>query len=278
MSKASVCEKLALSFDESPWPKWHKPQMGNLNKDSTHPNPWYPPTQYERLGNMAVPYRIYRHPQSTYEPIKPLRNFLEEDDLITNIGWAAWKSFIFGLAFAANDIVVINNIDTRKARFARLCYLVPPYVGMGVSYVCFREALGNVGKEKNAAWTYPVACIAPGTIWGIVRNSFERGLRFTFFSGVIAACWKWNQQYGGLLSGGHSPHQGLGGYATNENQHLDIDHQHNKFKRQSQTPEGWKGWPFTVADYNNWWTPKEEPGWKKHVSPEEAQRGPPSNQ
>jgi len=272
MAKASIFEKLALSFDESPWPKWNKPQMGNLNKDSTHPNPWYPPTQYERMFNVALPYRIYRHPMSTYEPLKPLRNFLEEDPLLTNIGWAAWKSFIFGMAFAANDIIVINNIDTRKARFARLCYLVPPYVGMGVSYVCLREALGNVGSEKNAPWTYPVACIAPGTIWGITRNSFEHGLRFTLFAGVIAACWKWNQVYGGLLSG-------MGGlaFSSHENENLDYDHEHNRFRYQTQSAQGWKGWPFKIEDYNNWWTPREEPGWKKHVSPEEAEKGPPTN-
>ena len=117
MAKASPAEKLALSFDESPWPKWYKAQLGNLNKDSTHPNPWYPPTQYERMGSVSLPYRIYRDPRITPEPLKPLRNFLEEDDLVKNIGWAARKGFVLGLAFAVNDILVINNIDTRKARF-----------------------------------------------------------------------------------------------------------------------------------------------------------------
>jgi len=276
MAKASPAEKLALSFDESPWPKWYKAQLGNLNKNSTHPNPWYPPTQYERMGSVSLPYRIYRDPRITPEPLKPLRNFLEEDDLVKNIGWAARKGFVLGLAFAVNDILVINNIDTRKARFARLCYLVPPYVGMTVSFVCFREALGNISSKKNAPWTYPVACIAPGTIWGILRNSWEHGLRFTLGWGILAATWKWNQQYGGLLTN-FSPLQGLGGLASHENEHLDIDHEHNKFRLQSSWAEGWKGLPSKIENYSNWWTPREEPAWKKHVSPEEAARGPPTN-
>ena len=122
MAKASPAEKLALSFDPSPWPKWYNAQLGNLNKDSTHPNPWYPPTQWERIAGVSVPYRIHRDSRITPEPLKPLRNFLEEDDLINNIGWAARKGFVLGLAFAVNDILIINNIDTRRARFVIIRY------------------------------------------------------------------------------------------------------------------------------------------------------------
>ena len=135
-----------------------------------------------------------------------------------------------------------------------------------------RESYINVSINfsKNAPWTYPVACIAPGTIWGILRNSWEHGLRFTMGWGVLAAVWKWNQQYGGWLT-----HHG--GMDSQYNGIRDIDHENNKFRLQSSWAEGWRGLPFKIENYDNWWTPREEPGWKKHVSPEEAARGPPTN-
>ena len=33
-------------------------------------------------------------------------------------------------------------------RWARMSYIVPPYVAATVSFVCAREALGNVSAEK----------------------------------------------------------------------------------------------------------------------------------
>merc|ERR1712024_415043 len=145
---------------------------------------------------MATPYRIFHSPNDPIGPVKPLRNFLEQDDLLTNIRWAAWKVLGIGIVLGLNDIIIVNQIDTLRARWSRMSYIVPPYVAATVSFVCFREALGNISSEKNAPWTYPAACIAPGTIWGILRNSWEHGLRFTLGWGILAATWKWNQQYG----------------------------------------------------------------------------------
>jgi len=263
-------------IEENPYPSWKKPQMGNLNKDSTHPNPWYPPNQYQRMVGFAVPYKIFNGPLYQPEALKkPLRNWLEEDDLISSCWWAAQKSFLFGCAAAANDILVVNSIDTTGARIARFCYVVPPYVAMGISFVCAREALGNMSKEKNASWTYPAACIAPGAIYGITRNNFGRGIRFTLFSAVLAAMWKWNSDYGGMLNIGVLAGQDT--YTGQSDWYTDIDHGKNKYKEMNAWGQGWRGWPFRIEDRSNWWTPREEPDWKKHVSPEEAERGPPTN-
>ena len=67
------------------------------------------------------------------------------------------------------------------------------------------------------------------------------------------------------------------GYHKWGNKHQDYDHEKGEHRGQNFWPDGWRGWPFKVEDYNNWWTPREEPNWKKHVSPEEAERGPPTN-
>jgi len=251
-------------------------QMGNLNKDSTHPNPWYPPTEYERIQGMATPYRIFHSPNDPIGPVKPLRNFLEQDDLLTNIRWAAWKGLGIGIVLGLNDIIIVNQIDTLRARWARMSYIVPPYVAATVSFVCAREALGNISAEKNAPWTYPAAMVAPGTIYGIAKNSFDRGLRFTFFGAIAAATYKWNIDHGGMLfpkgSMFNFQEKNLG---MMENKGArDFDHENNRYKETQIWAEGWRGWPFKMENRSNWWTPREEPGWKKHVSKEEAERGP----
>merc|ERR1719220_2720633 len=98
---------------------------------------------------MATPYRIFHSPDDPIGPIKPLRNFLEQDDLLTNIRWAAWKGLRIGIVLGLNDIIIVNQIDTLRARWARMSYIVPPYVAATVSFVCAREALGNISAEKG---------------------------------------------------------------------------------------------------------------------------------
>jgi hypothetical protein len=143
---------------------------------------------------------------------------------------------------------------------------------MTVSFICAREVLGNVSKEKNALWTYPAAVIAPGTIWGIFRNSFERGARFTVAGAILAAAWKWNKENGGILVPEGDGFSGTKNYGPQ-----DYDHERGIFRAHNADPQGWKGWPFPIDSFKTWWTPIQEPTWKKHVSPEEAKRGPPTN-
>lgn len=38
--------------------------------------------------------------------------------------------------------------DHFSIRWARMAYIVPPYVAAAVSFVCAREALGNISAEK----------------------------------------------------------------------------------------------------------------------------------
>jgi len=254
------------------YPGYSPAQMGNLNKNSTHPNPWFPPTEFERMRGLSGGYRIFHHPADPIGPIQKRPNFLEDKPFLENLRWGAVKGFQIGTVLAVNDIITVNAIDANRARFARYCFIVPPYIAMGVSWVCARELLGNLSKEKNALWSYPAAMLAPATIWGIFRNSFERGARVAVFGGMAAAAWKWNKDNGEVMDPSHSSFSGNGVHIMK-----DYDHVNGIFKRHHTDAQGWKGWPFEIDSVKTWWTPTDEPGWKKHVSPEEAKKGPPTN-
>jgi len=254
------------------WPSYSPAQMGNLNKDSTHPNPWYPPTEMERFRCAAVPYRILHHSNDPIGPMKPGRNFLEQDPFLDNCRFGAVWGWKIGTILALNDIVNVNQIDANRARFARYCFIVPPYIAMGVSYVCAREVLGNVSKEKDALWTYPAATLAPGTIFGIFKNNFYVGLRVTGFMALFATYWKWNIDLGHVADTPWS--------LLNFDKHSklqDYNHETGQYRTQTMPAEGWKGWPFKYNSVKSWWSMTDEPTWKKHVSPEEAEKGPPTN-
>jgi len=253
------------------YPSYSPAQMGNLNKDSTHPNPWYPPTELERFRGGVGPYRIWHNPYDPIGPIKKAKIFLEQDPFMDNCRFGAVLGAKVGILVAANDIINVNQIDANRARFARVCFIVPPYMAMGVSFVCAREVLGNVSKEKNALWTYPAAAIAPGTVWGLFKNDFLIGLRMTAMMALFATYWKYNHDMGHVYD---VPWSFLNAVHV-KNQ--DYNHETGLHREQSIEAEGWKGWPFTANSVKNWWTQTDEPSWKKHVSPEEAKRGPPTN-
>lgn len=94
-------------------------QEGNLNKDSTHPNPWRPPSERERymaMGHFAS-YRILNDPRNAAGPIKKGHNFIEEDPFLTNVRWGAFAGFKIGAIVAANDIVNVHSIMGTRARY-----------------------------------------------------------------------------------------------------------------------------------------------------------------
>jgi len=248
-------------------------QEGNLNKDSTHPNPWRPPSERERymaMGHFAS-YRILNDPRNAAGPIKKGHNFIEEDPFLTNVRWGAFAGFKIGAIVAANDIVNVHSIMGTRARVARCCYIIPPYVAAGTSWILAREFLGNFGQEKNGLWSYPVAVAAPATIWGIFKNSIESGLRFFVFGGLAAAAYKFNKDKGHVFQ----PEDSF--FAGGKEFIKDHDHLHDRHRISHADVDGWQGWPFKIDSVKTWWTPVDEPTWKKHVSPEEANKGPPTN-
>ena len=94
-------------------------QEGNLNKDSTHPNPWRPPSERERYmakGHFTS-YRIINDPKDAAGPIKKGHNFIEEDPFLTNVRWGALTGFKIGGLIAANDIINVHSIHGTRARY-----------------------------------------------------------------------------------------------------------------------------------------------------------------
>ena len=98
------------------WPSYSPAQMGNLNKDSTHPNPWYPPTELERFRGGVGPYRIWHNPYDPIGPLKKGKNFLEQDPFLDNCRFGAVLGAKVGIIVAANDIINVNQIDANRAR------------------------------------------------------------------------------------------------------------------------------------------------------------------
>lgn len=254
------------------YPSYSPAQMGNLNKDSTHPNPWYPPTEMERFHGISLPYRIFHNPRNPIGPLEKGPNFLEDDPFLDNCRHAAVLGLKVGTVVALNDIVNVNAIDATRARFARFCFIVPPYPAMTVSFVCAREVFANISKEKDALWTYPAAALAPATVWGIFKNNFQSGFRFAALWGFFAAAWKFNTDTGFVFDPFKSSLNPTGYTWV-----MDHNHETGIHRDKHIGVEGWKGWPMQIDSVKTWWTPTEEPAWKKHVSPEEAEKGPPTN-
>lgn len=70
----------------------------NLNKDSTHPNPWKPPSRYDQLGatNQAA-YKIYK-PQWENWALQgaPGTNMFAQGPLGERLGLWAYRGFLAG--------------------------------------------------------------------------------------------------------------------------------------------------------------------------------------
>ena len=96
-------------------PHWFPHQMGNLNKDSTHPRPWRPPNEYERLCWEYHPYRI--HDWAPTHPVERKYTFLEDDPFLDCVRVIAFKAWGIGSIMAYNDIVNVHSIDAPRARY-----------------------------------------------------------------------------------------------------------------------------------------------------------------
>jgi hypothetical protein len=69
----------------------------NLNKDSTHPNPWKPPSHMDQLlHNHSAAYNVYRGEQhrkfTTIESV----NFLNDGSFFERFSRMAWRGFVIG--------------------------------------------------------------------------------------------------------------------------------------------------------------------------------------
>ena len=101
-------------------------------------------------------------------------------------------------------------------------------------------------------------------------------MRVTALAAIFATHWKYNLDHGYVYDAPYSILNFNNDYRKNQ----DYNHETGLHREQTIEGEGWRGWPFKINSKSlsmSWWTQTDEPTWKKHVSPEEAERGPPTN-
>lgn len=205
----------------------------NLNKDSTHPNPWAPPNAYNFATLAYNPYRIYKgHPTT----ITKLPNPLRDDPFFSKMVRGAWDGFLIGIGLATTSTLLDPKLVGFRPKMARFVYLAAPYSVMPVTYIATREVMEHFAGDQT--WTYFWATAAPATIYGVVRNSFSSGALFLFFGGMIPLIYKMNIDYGGFFHM-HNPDR------IGPSRFLPLSWKGNsksKFLESYETEPSWKKW------------------------------------
>ena len=147
----------------------------NLNKDSTHPNPYRPPSALDQFHGMHHnAYKIYRHPMEDKLLVpNPNINPLISGTFLDRILNSTWKGFVIGTFASCMDMVFIQQSVSLKTNIARWLYITPPIMMMPVSYTMTQELLGRHLGDRHL--TYSLSSLAPAMIWG-------------FFSELIIYC------------------------------------------------------------------------------------------
>jgi len=142
------------------------PHTVNLNKDSTHPKPWRPPTDWDHLMRIYDPYPIFTKTGPQF--FKRKHNWIEDDPFMTNFLYFAKKGFGFGVLAAAIDHTQYSKMQGAKQQIMRATYVALPVMSMFVSYGCMREFSANImerfGKKRDNNWTYVAAAMGPSSV------------------------------------------------------------------------------------------------------------------
>lgn len=145
----------------------------NLNKDSTHPNPWKPPQAIDQISSRYTSsYQIYHHPKAdTIFKSDPTKDMTAEGSLMSRmLLWGA-RGFAVGCFFSYCDIMFFTQSISWKTNVARFLYITPPTTVLGPAYIVTREVTsGLVGQDK--VWPYVASALAPAGLWGTFRKSY----------------------------------------------------------------------------------------------------------
>ena len=138
----------------------------NLNKDSTHPNPYRPPSFLDQFHGMHHnAYKIYRHPMEDKLLVpNPDINPLISGTFLDRILNSTWKGFVIGTFASCMDMVFIQQSVSLKTNIARWLYITPPIMMMPVSYTMTQELLARQLGDRHL--TYSLSSLAPAIIWG----------------------------------------------------------------------------------------------------------------
>jgi len=268
---------------------WYAPNGGklfsrNLNHDSTHPNPWRPPTIFEATlpGRMDF-MNLETWTQPTF--VKTQMGF-ENTDLTEKLRSYGIRGILVGNVFGVHDIMFIESSKklTPMGKFARWAYVLSPWPAMALTYIGSHHMINMKASEKNATWTYGAAAIPTAGIWGAYKRAWGPGIRVALLFGGAAMLVK-EVYNSGLMDLRYvsAPYKRLVGARDTEDLETPANDPSMGFaKPTSRFAEAWKGkdtpvYPIRGYDEEKWGQKWDvEPSWKKHLPDEEKNRGPQS--
>jgi len=178
----------------------------NLNKNSTHPNPWKPPSMFDQWsGQYTAAYKIYRpRCEENFMKPDPTKNGIKNGAFSERFGLWTYRGFVIGLAVSYLDIVFITQSRNVRTNIARILYLTPPVMTLPMAYLTTREVLGTTFGE-NQVWTYAAAAVPPAAIWASFRKRFRSGVWVGLAFALYGVVQKSNEDLGGEIFGKTKP-------------------------------------------------------------------------
>lgn len=270
---------------------WYAPNGGklysrNLNADSTHPNAWRPPTLYEK----AFPghYETLNLLTWLQPTMQKTEITFEKNTLAENIRTYGVKAIALGNIVAVTDLMLVKSSIalTPMGKVARWAYIVSPWVAMSTSYVATQHIINKAfPKDENRPWTYGAAWISPAAVWGTYKRCWGASMRVFFVGGFITFAAKSLLDNGIFVFGPKSSFFGswFDSRGGSDNAFSSNDPVAGTAKESSRNPLWWEGedvpaWP--VRKFDKQFMDKDfdlEPSWKKHLPPEDRNKGPPVN-
>lgn len=178
----------------------------NMNKNSTHPNPWGPPSMFDQMFHQhSAAYKIYRPKiEENFMKPDPTRNQFKTGPFSERFGLWTYRGFLAGLVVSYVDLVFVTQSRNLRTNIARVLYLTPPVMTLPMAYITSRELLGSVyGEDK--VWTYAAAAVPPGCIWAAFRKRARPGIVVFALMAFYGVTQKADEDLGGILWGRKVP-------------------------------------------------------------------------
>jgi len=251
----------------------------NLNANSTHPNPWRPPTWYECNWFDFLPHlnlTTWLQPAMIKQDME-----FEKTDLTEKLTWYGIRAGLFGSIFAHLDLVhrPSSQALTLPGKIARFSYLVTPYVAMSTTYICTHHIINKMVKKPNEPWIYGASWLPAAAIWGGYKRSVGSFVRCNVFFIPSLMIIKTMFDCG---VGFNTPiwHDILSDPTALSDAAFSNDPLTGSAKATSRWANAWQGAdnpqrPVRNFDKEKWEKEWElEPSWKKHLPEEDRNKGP----
>jgi len=243
----------------------------NLNADSDHPNPWRPRNAWEvHVPSVMNDMRITERGQPTMNSIEME---FETAGLARNLFYWGKLGLKFGTTHSILDIMNVSRIPMTNPMgiIGRWAYISTPWVGMFTAAPATFHLLNEMNEKKNQDWMYWASAAPSGAIWGVFRRSFGVGCLVAATGGLIGYCYKKGHEYNMF-----GPMQSLLKYDMPDIEIRWNDPLNNEALPVQKVPNYWMTGDKPMWPVRN---PNEEPiepSWKKHLPPEDRNKGPPT--